>query len=190
MQRRRRACRIAAEHPAEHDVLARRRAGKDADELEGSGDAGATYLEGPDADDLIALKDDRPGVRRQFASDEVEDGGLARAVRADEAGDAAGGDIEGEVADGDETAESFPEAMDAEHGVRRRPGAVADHEPRARPGEAAHERVKGGAPARDDRAHFRVPSRCPPRPRPSEAPAAPRRPTRVPAAWRTRASTP
>ena len=153
-QRRGGICRIAAEHPAEHDVLARRRAGKDAHELERPGDASAAYLEGSDADDLIALKDDRPGVRRQFSSDEVEDGGLARAVRADEAGDAAGGDIEGEVADGDETAESFPEAVDAEQGARRRTGAVADHEPRARPGEAAHEGVKGGAPV-GDRAHFR-----------------------------------
>ena len=74
---------------------------------------------------------------------------------ADEAGDAASGDIEGEVADRDETAESFSEAMDAENDARRRTRAVADHEPRARPGEAAHEGVKGGTAAGDDFARFR-----------------------------------
>src|ERR1700730_15282723 len=57
------------------------------------GDAGAAYLERPDADNLIALKNDRPGFRRQFASDKVEDGRLAGAVRTNEAGDAACGDI-------------------------------------------------------------------------------------------------
>src|SRR3984957_2642451 len=146
---------IAAEHPAEHDVLARRHAGKDAHELECPGDAGAAYLEGPEADDLIALKEDRPGVRLQLASDEVEDGSLARAVGANKAGDAARGDIEGDVADRDETAESFSEAMDAENDARRWTRAVGGQEPRARPGEAAHEGVKRGAPARDDRAHCR-----------------------------------
>ena len=50
--------------------------------------------------DVVAEKDDRAGVDRQRAGDEVEYGALAGAVRADQADDLARADLEPDLADG------------------------------------------------------------------------------------------
>ena len=75
---------------------------------------GAADAERRPAEDVLALEQDGAAVGAQFAGDEVEDGGLARAVRADQADDAALADVEGEIAHGDQPAEGLAQAADAE----------------------------------------------------------------------------
>ena len=55
--------------------------------------------------DVLAREDDAPGIRRLEAGNQVEQRGLARAVRADHRGDAAVGDLEIDGIDGDQPAE-------------------------------------------------------------------------------------
>ena len=69
------------------------------------------------------------------AGDAVEDRGLAGAVRADEGGDVAAADVEGEIVDGDEAAEAHGQVLDRRaagrraSGVRRRRVAISDPRP-------------------------------------------------------------
>ena len=143
--------RIAAEHPSKHDVLARRHAGEDADELKRACDAGAADLERARADDLLALEVDRSGVGRQLAGDQVEHRRLAGAVRADQAGDAAGRDIEGKIAHGDRPPNAFLKTMDAQHRAGWRATAVALDELWPGRRDAPHEGVQPRPPLSDGR---------------------------------------
>ena len=66
--------------------------------------------------DLVALEADRPRRRRERPRQHVEDRALARAVRADQAENLALIDLERDVADGGEAAETLDQALDDEHG--------------------------------------------------------------------------
>ena len=74
---------------AHHHVLERRQAAERLHQLEGAGDAGGADRIGPQPRDVAAAESDAAGFRAKRAGDQVEDGGLAGAVRADECDDAA-----------------------------------------------------------------------------------------------------
>ncbi len=74
---------------------------------------------------------DPPFGRLVEAGDAVEDGGLARAVRADQRCDVAAAGLEGEVADGDEAAEAHGQMLDREDrvGIPALRGVAVAHQP-------------------------------------------------------------
>ena len=104
--------RVAAERPAQHHVLARGHAREDPHELEGAGHPRPAHPERRGAEDLAALQPDRAGIGRDLTGDEIEDGGLAGAVRADDAHDGAGGDVEVEIGHREQAPERLAEAAD------------------------------------------------------------------------------
>ena len=65
----------------------------------------------------VAGEREAPFGRLVEAGDAVEDGGLAGAVRADQRGDVAAPDLEGEIVDGDEAAEAHRQMLDDEQGI-------------------------------------------------------------------------
>ena len=75
------------------------------DVLEGAGDAEAGDLVGREMGDLLALEGDEARSRPVQAADEVEDGGLAGAVGADQREHLVRPHLEGDVVDGLEAAE-------------------------------------------------------------------------------------
>ena len=81
---------------ADHDVLQHRLVVEQADVLEGAGDAGPVDLGGGHAVDVLAVQQDGAVGGLVDLGQQVEDGGLAGAVGADEAGDlrAAQGNVE------------------------------------------------------------------------------------------------
>src|SRR6266545_2225120 len=88
------------------DVLPRGQSGKDVAELEGAGDALLRHLMHRHPGNVLAGKDDFPGVRPEHAGDQVEDGGLAGAVGADDGANLARLDRHVDVVDGDQCPES------------------------------------------------------------------------------------
>src|SRR5258707_1269986 len=70
--------------------------------------------------DRLALEDDLPGIGRVYAGDHVEDGGLAGAVRADQAVDVALGNLERRVVHRAQAAERFADAADLEQRAHSR----------------------------------------------------------------------
>ena len=58
------------------------------------------------------LNSTSPGARRQERGDQLEQGGLAGAVRADHREDLAARDVEGDVVDGDQAAEALGQVLD------------------------------------------------------------------------------
>src|SRR6266849_6646277 len=87
-------------------------------------------LEGPDqsqprdrgwagARDLVPVVEDLAAGRGKKVREQVEAGGLARAVRADQRVDAPAPDLEADVADGDEALELLPQAARFENDVFR-----------------------------------------------------------------------
>ena len=92
---------------ADHHVLDRRHAGKHPRRLEGADQAEASDLHRRQATEVAARKDNFPGVARQDVGDEIEDGGLAGAVRADQRGDLMRLRIERHVVDGFAGRQSF-----------------------------------------------------------------------------------
>ena len=71
----------------EADVLADREIGKQVGDLERAADAAAGALGGAEAGDVLAVEMHRARRRRQLAGHQVEVGGLAGAVRADDGGE-------------------------------------------------------------------------------------------------------
>ena len=59
------------------------------------------------------------------AGDAVEHGGLAGAVRSDQRGDVAARGVEGEIVDGDQAAEAHGQMLDAEHGRAVARGSIS-----------------------------------------------------------------
>ena len=77
---------------ADQDVLQHGEGGEQADVLEGAGDAGGQDLVRRQAEQLAALEADGAAGGGHEAGDDVEEGGLAGAVGADDGDDAAVGD--------------------------------------------------------------------------------------------------
>ena len=79
---------------ADHDVVEHGESGERLHDLEGAADAGGADLVRAQAVDGFPLENNFAGVRGIDAGDHIEDGGLAGAVRADQAVDVALGDLE------------------------------------------------------------------------------------------------
>ncbi len=109
-----RADRLLAElaGDADHHVVERGQVGEQPQVLEGARDAGVHDRLRPQAVEPAAAKRDAALVRLQEAGDDVEDRGLARAVRTDQAGDAALLDGEAAILQRMQSAEAMVEAGD------------------------------------------------------------------------------
>src|SRR5262245_7084109 len=79
----------------------------DAGRLEGAQKAEARDFLHPQLRDLLAFEADRAGVDRVISDDRIEQGRLARAVRADQPGDTTARHGQGNVAVGDDAAKRF-----------------------------------------------------------------------------------
>ena len=91
------------------DVLQHREAAEQPVDLEGAGDAALDALGLLDLGDVLALEQHLAGARRQHAGQQIDEGGLAGAVRADQRVARAFLQREGDVARGAERAEALAE---------------------------------------------------------------------------------
>src|SRR5216683_562833 len=83
-------------------------------QLEGAGEPAIDDAVRLEAADRLAVEDDAAGVGGDEAGEQVEERGLAGAVGAEDAGDLAGLEREGDVLHGGEAAEALGEALDLE----------------------------------------------------------------------------
>src|SRR5262245_52463784 len=95
---------------ADQDVVGDRHAREGAHDLEGAANAGGAHLVRPAAHHVAAVEQDLAGIGAQESVEQVEDRGLAGAVRADNAEDGARGDIEAHVLHRLEAAEALGQA--------------------------------------------------------------------------------
>ncbi len=109
----------------DHDVLERRHRAEQREVLERPGDAQARDLVLAQPLDGAALEADRAALRPVEARQAVEERGLAGAVRADQTADFTARDVEIDVVERDDAAESDRQASDRKQGgrARRRAGA-------------------------------------------------------------------
>src|SRR5690606_4513145 len=103
---------------ADNDVVDDRERQAQTRALEGARDAGAVDLLGRGARDVLSFERDAAGARRVDARHHVEEGGLARAVGADEAQDLAATHLEVQIFERHEPAKAPAEAFAGEQ--RRR----------------------------------------------------------------------
>jgi hypothetical protein len=103
------------------DVLEHGELGKDFRDLEGARHAHSDPLVGGEAGHVAALEHDRARRRREEPADQIEEGGLAGAVRSDHRAQLALGNGHRYVAHGDQAAEALGQALDLEraHAVLR-----------------------------------------------------------------------
>src|SRR5581483_5187756 len=87
------------------------------DDLKGAADAAGADLIGAEPVDARAVEPDGARVRRERAGDHVEQRRLARAVGADQRGDRARFDLEGNPGDGAKTAKGFFHAVEAQQRI-------------------------------------------------------------------------
>jgi hypothetical protein len=106
--------------PAQQQVLEHRGVLEQLDVLEGARDAAPGDLVRGHAGDVLVAEDEPPVGGLVDARDEVEDGGLARAVGPDDREHLAHLDLEGHRVDGPDAAEAHPEVVGREEGHRRR----------------------------------------------------------------------
>ncbi len=107
---------------ADHHVLEHGQGAERLHHLEGAADAGMARPVGPQPGDVGAVEDDAAAVGREDAGDEVEGGGLAGSVRADERDDAALGHGEAHAIDRLQATEALGEPAHLEqrgHAHRR-----------------------------------------------------------------------
>ena len=86
-------------------------------DLEGAQESLVEQFVRGEARDVFAIHEDPARGGRQAACDDVEKGGLARAVRPDEPGDGAGLDFQRGTVDGMEAAEMPVQVLDNDHVV-------------------------------------------------------------------------
>ena len=94
------------------DVVQDAQVFKEADILKGPGDAGRGDAVGGPGADVLALKENPPLGDAKDPGDEIEDGGLAGAVGADEAHQLPFLHLQGKIGDGLEAAEMVGEVDD------------------------------------------------------------------------------
>jgi hypothetical protein len=97
-----------------HHVIERRHECEEPDVLKRTRDAARGDPVRPQPRKRRTFELDPSRRRRVDARNQVEDGRLSRAVGADQRDDTAGVDIEGEIVDGDESAEGAPDAIEPE----------------------------------------------------------------------------
>jgi len=90
---------------------------EDAGDLKGAGNAATHDLGMRHADEIGAVEHDAAVIRLDGAGNQIEEGGLAGAVRPDHRGERAGRKFERDVAHRGDTAEGFGKALDQEHGL-------------------------------------------------------------------------
>src|SRR5262245_53357612 len=142
---------------ADGDVLVHAEAGERLHDLEGAHDASPRYEMGRHARDVGAAVKDAAFARRQEPADDGEQRGLAGAVGPDQRGDPAGFDGERNIVDGEEAAEAFEYAFDANerlsHG--RAPGRTTANAPNAHANRPASPRSRAGQRPRSEPARRR-----------------------------------
>ena len=117
-------------HPhmaAEHDVVEHGHAGKQRDVLKRAGDAERGDAGRPGAGHVPAFEPDRAGVGLVEAADDVEQRGLAGAVRSDDRRQAAAAHRERDVLDRAHAAKMLGHAADGEQRVPVHRGRIAAH---------------------------------------------------------------
>src|SRR5215470_6478772 len=110
------------EQPPRHDVVEHAHALEEGHVLEGARDAEAGHVEGLELGTVASLEDNAALLRMVEAADDVEERGLARPVGADDGHDLAMMDVHAHVAQGLHGAEAHRDALDAQEGLRARPG--------------------------------------------------------------------
>src|SRR4029079_12235186 len=108
----------------EHRVLRQRVAGEEGDDLVGARHAEVREAVGPRAGHVLPEEPDGAAIAADLAADEVEERGLARAVRAEEQTALTLVDGDAHPADGGDAAERLPQIADleGERHSRRSPG--------------------------------------------------------------------
>ena len=147
---RRRAAALAAVEAADPHVVERGEAGEGPDELEGAGDAARAEPVRRQPGDVAALEPDAPAIGAQGARDQVEERGLAGAVRPHDAEQLAGLEREADVVDREDAAEALGQPLDLEEGhAARRPtaSALSAWRTAARGRRAARSRPPSATPA-------------------------------------------
>src|SRR6185503_6512192 len=104
--------------------------------LETAGDAAARALVGRQARNLLAAKHDAPAVVVEHARNAVDERGLARAVRADEAKALALRDVDADAVQRRKAAELLGKIFDLQNGIHFLPGKNLLNRPRIPSGAA------------------------------------------------------
>ena len=128
---------------SDHDIVEHRQPRKWFDHLKGSPDPRGADLIGAESVDRLALENDGPRIRRKHPRHHVEDGGLARAVGADQAHDRALRHGEARLLHGAQAAEALAQSFDLEH-LKDRGAARAGARSAARPRRAARPPRRAG----------------------------------------------
>jgi len=97
---------------AEHQVVEDGQAAEQGDVLKGAGNAQRGDVARLLLRDVLAFEDDAAGVRLVESRDHVQEGGLARAVGADDGDDRTARHVERHILHGDDTAETLGYAFD------------------------------------------------------------------------------
>ena len=100
---------------ADRDVLAHGKTGEGLHDLEGSHEAECGDALRRHAGDVASLEEDAASIGHEEAGDEIEEGGLAGAVRADKGGDAALGEREAHLGHGGQAAEAARDPFERQH---------------------------------------------------------------------------
>jgi hypothetical protein len=110
-------------------MLLRRHLREQARDLEGADQALADPLHGAEARYVIAVENDAPRARTKLSGHQINEGGLAGAVRADERDPLARRHGEGDIPADGKAAEIFGQAFDAEEVAHARPPLMRLPEP-------------------------------------------------------------
>jgi hypothetical protein len=119
--------------PRDPDVLAHGEVAEEADVLECPGDAEAGARVGRERGDRAPAETHLAGRRPVEPRDDVEDGGLASAVRADDREDLAGAHRQRDARDGADAAEPDGEVLDLEEALTHRAACGRRVRPRENP---------------------------------------------------------
>ena len=134
----------------QHDVLQHRHRREGARHLEGARDAAREHPVGRLAVEPAPVEEDPPRGRRERARDEVEERGLAGAVRPDQAGEAARPHAQRHVEDGRVAAEAPGDVLELEHGGPGLRIAAACHALAAPVSCGPHDSEPGASESTDD----------------------------------------
>src|SRR5438046_2914782 len=111
---------IAAKQRTRHDVLANRHRGEGLDDLKSPADTEPCHPEGSQPGDRFALPSNVPAVKPVHPADAVEQRGLARAVRPDDAEDLPFPNREPDIVDGSHAAQALGDVLQLELRIHRR----------------------------------------------------------------------
>ncbi len=102
------------QHGADDDVVLDRKRREWPHQLEGAADAAAADLVGRASIDAFAGERDGTLIGREHAGNDVEQGSLARAIRADDGEDRALRDAKAHIVDREQAAKAFADRIDGQ----------------------------------------------------------------------------